>query len=206
MATHEHSATAAASGSHPARRIDVEPCAARVRVELGGEVVADSARTLLLYEESYPPVHYFPRDDVRMDLLTPTAHATRCPYKGGASYWTVEAGERTAENAVWSYEDPIPRDDRHRRLPRLLPRPHGRLVGGGRSPGLTQDARSSPDAPVGRAPPPSAGPLPASRAGARSRSSVTAPGPRVSSLPREPARTAARRHARRGDGGRAVPG
>ena len=108
MATHEHPATAAASGSHPARRIDVEPCAARVRVELGGEVVADSARTLLLCEESYPPVHYFPRDDVRMDLLTPTAHATRCPYKGGASYWTVEAGERTAGNAVWSYEDPIP--------------------------------------------------------------------------------------------------
>ena len=108
MAAHEHARGAPAPAGHPARRIDVEPCAARVRVELGGEVVADSARTLLLFEENYPPVHYFPRDDVRMDLLVPTTHTTRCPYKGDASYWTVAAGGRTAENAVWSYEEPIP--------------------------------------------------------------------------------------------------
>ena len=43
-----------------------------------------------------------------MDLLTRTAHSTHCPYKGEASYWTVEAAGRTAENAVWSYEHPIP--------------------------------------------------------------------------------------------------
>ncbi len=108
MATHEQPATGSAPGGHPARRIDVEPCAARVRVSFGGEVVADSARTLLLREESYPPVHYFPRDDVRMDLLVRTEHTTRCPYKGVASYRTVEAGGRAAENAVWSYEHPIP--------------------------------------------------------------------------------------------------
>ena len=108
MATREQSVSAAASRSHPARRIDVDPCPARVRVELGGEVVADSTRTLVMREADYPPVHYFPREDVRMDLLTRTEHATRCPYKGDASYWTVEAGGRTVENAVWSYEDPIP--------------------------------------------------------------------------------------------------
>ena len=107
MTTHEQTVAATALGSHPARRIDVDPCAARVRVELGGEVVADSTRTLVMREADYPPVHYFPRDDVRMDFLTRTEHATRCPYKGDASYWTVEAGGRTAENAVWSYEDPI---------------------------------------------------------------------------------------------------
>ena len=108
MATHVQPAAVAAAGGHPPRRIDVDPCPARVRVELGGEVVADSARALVMREADYAPVHYFPRDDVRMDLLIRTEHATRCPYKGDASYWTVEAGGRTAENAVWSYEDPIP--------------------------------------------------------------------------------------------------
>ena len=107
MATREQPISALTSGSHPARRIDVEPCAARVKVELGGEVVADSARALLLREGDYPPVHYFPRDDVRMDLLRRTDHATHCPYKGDASYWTIEAGGRAAKNAVWSYEQPI---------------------------------------------------------------------------------------------------
>ena len=108
MATPEQPTTAPAPRSHPARRIDVEPCPARVRVELGGEVVADSARALLLHEASHPPVHYFPREDVRMELLNRTDHATHCPYKGDASYWTLDAGGRTAENAVWSYERPIP--------------------------------------------------------------------------------------------------
>ena len=108
MATRKQSVFMAASGSHPARRIDVEPSPARVKVEFGGEVVADSAHALLLREANYQPVHYFPRDDVRMDLLRRTEHATRCPYKGDASYWTLEAGGRTAENAVWSYDDPIP--------------------------------------------------------------------------------------------------
>ena len=108
MTAHEPPAAAAAPDGRPARRIEVAPCAARVRVELGGESVADSARTLLLHEASHPPVHYFPREDVRMDLLVRTGHTTRCPYKGVASYWTVEAGGRAAENAVWSYEHPIP--------------------------------------------------------------------------------------------------
>lgn len=108
MATHEQPAAAPAPDGCPARRIDVEPGAVRVRVELGGEAVADSTRTLLLREESCPPVHYFPREDVRMDLLVPTGHTTHCPYKGAASYWSVEAGGRAAENAVWSYEHPIP--------------------------------------------------------------------------------------------------
>ena len=108
MTAHEPPAAAPAPDGRPARRIEVAPCAARVRVELGGEAVADSARTLLLHEAGHPPVHYFPREDVRMDLLVRTGHTTRCPYKGVASYWTVEAGGRAAENAVWSYEHPIP--------------------------------------------------------------------------------------------------
>src|SRR3546814_6913204 len=65
---------------------------------------SDSLATVLALETGHGPVYYFPREDVRMDLLARTDHRTRCPYKGDASYWTLRAGDRRIENAVWSYE------------------------------------------------------------------------------------------------------
>jgi uncharacterized protein (DUF427 family) len=79
----------------------------RIRGVLGDETIVDSRRVKLLHEYAHLPVYYFPREDVRFDLLEPTDHHTRCPYKGEASYWTVRAGERLAENAVWGYPEPL---------------------------------------------------------------------------------------------------
>lgn len=56
----------------------------------------------------YPPVQYIPRADADMSLLKPTAHASHCPYKGDASYFSIAANRRTADNAVWCYEQPFP--------------------------------------------------------------------------------------------------
>jgi uncharacterized protein (DUF427 family) len=89
------------------RRVRLEPNQRRVRVLFGGEVVADSSRTLYLFETGHLPVYYFPRDDVRFDLLEPTSHRTHCPYKGDASYYTVVASGERYENVVWAYPDPI---------------------------------------------------------------------------------------------------
>lgn len=80
----------------------------RVRVSFAGRVIADTTRALTLKESSYPAVHYIPRADVAMDLLKPTTHTSHCPYKGDASYFTIVAGGRAADNAVWSYERPFP--------------------------------------------------------------------------------------------------
>lgn len=91
---------------HPGYRIDFEPCAKRVRVVFNGETVADSTAVRLLHETAHIPVYYFPREDVRLDLLTRTDHGSYCPFKGDASYWTLSVGDRQAENAVWSYEAP----------------------------------------------------------------------------------------------------
>jgi uncharacterized protein (DUF427 family) len=88
-------------------RVWTQACPRRVRVFFGGQPVADSTRVLYLFETGHLPVYYFPRDDVRFDLLEPTDHHTHCPYKGDASYFTVVAGERRAENAVWAYPEPI---------------------------------------------------------------------------------------------------
>src|SRR5688500_10967722 len=83
-----------------------EPSGKRVRVEFNGATIADSGRALVLHETRLPPAYYFPAADVRTDLLAKTAHATHCPFKGNASYWTLKVGDRTAENAVWAYEEP----------------------------------------------------------------------------------------------------
>jgi uncharacterized protein (DUF427 family) len=92
----------------PDHPITIAQNADRVRVMLNGRTVADTKRALTLREASYKPVLYIPREDADMSLLQRTAHTTHCPYKGDASYYSIRAGDRVAENAVWSYETPYP--------------------------------------------------------------------------------------------------
>ena len=92
--------------TNPDYKILFEPSPRRVRVKFNGEWIADSTRAHLLFETHHLPVYYFPRADVRLDLMAPTDHHTFCPYKGTASYWTIRVGDRVAENAVWGYPDP----------------------------------------------------------------------------------------------------
>jgi uncharacterized protein (DUF427 family) len=80
----------------------------RVRVTFAGKVIADTTRALTLQEASYPPVQYIPRADADMSALQATTHQTYCPYKGDASYFTIQTDGRSADNAVWSYEQPYP--------------------------------------------------------------------------------------------------
>ncbi len=80
----------------------------RVRVLFNGKVVADTRRALTLAEARLPPVQYIPREDADMSLFVPTDHASHCPYKGDASYFTLEVDGKSARNAVWSYIDPYP--------------------------------------------------------------------------------------------------
>jgi uncharacterized protein (DUF427 family) len=92
----------------PAHVLYFEDCPWRMRCELAGEVIADSRRVKLLHETGLPPVYYFPRDDVRFDLLRATEHTSHCPYKGDASYWSIAVGDRVVANAVWGYPSPLP--------------------------------------------------------------------------------------------------
>jgi class 3 adenylate cyclase/uncharacterized protein (DUF427 family) len=76
----------------------------RIRAEFQGEIIADSSNVLVMHETRLAPVFYFPRDDIRMDNLVKTDRSTHCPFKGNASYWTIRVGEKSVENAAWSYE------------------------------------------------------------------------------------------------------
>lgn len=78
----------------------------RVRVSVGGEVIAETDRALTLKEASYPAVQYIPREDAVPSKLQRTAHSTYCPYKGAASYFSIVSGDKTLENAIWTYETP----------------------------------------------------------------------------------------------------
>ena len=91
----------------PRRLLYFEDSPRRVRGRLGEETVVDSRRAKLLHEHGHLPVYYFPQEDVRMELMRPSAHSTHCPKKGDATYWSIHAGDRVAENAVWSYPQPI---------------------------------------------------------------------------------------------------
>ena len=89
-------------------RVEVEPTPRWLRVELNGVTIADSKHAVLLRETGHLPVYYFPPEDVRMDLMTPTETHTTCPYKGLASYWSIKVGDRDVKDVVWSYQDPLP--------------------------------------------------------------------------------------------------
>jgi uncharacterized protein (DUF427 family) len=90
----------------PYARIDVYPTSRRVRVLLGGEVVADSTRTRALFETNLPTRFYFPPEDVRLDLLETSQTRSRCAYKGSASYWHVRAGGELHDDLAWTYREP----------------------------------------------------------------------------------------------------
>jgi uncharacterized protein (DUF427 family) len=84
--------------------ITTEPAGSRrVARTADGTVLADSTDALLLHETGAPVRTYFPREDVRLDLLERTDHTSHCPFKGDASYWSAPG----LQNVVWSYEAPL---------------------------------------------------------------------------------------------------
>ncbi|MFC2992403.1 DUF427 domain-containing protein [Halomonas tibetensis] len=83
--------------------ITLHPHSHRVQAVIDGTRLANTTRAIELRERGYPPRQYLPRDDVRMDLLTPSETVTHCPLKGDASYFSF--GER--KDVAWSYERPL---------------------------------------------------------------------------------------------------
>lgn len=90
--------------SHP---ITLSRAPTTVRVLFEGHEIADSDDVLVLKEADYPPVYYFPREDVQMMFLRRTDKSTHCPHKGDASYFTIYRDRQIIEDAAWSYETPF---------------------------------------------------------------------------------------------------
>lgn len=79
-----------------------------LRVVLAGTTIAESKRAILLREAGCLPVYYFPKEDLRSELLVASKKRSACPFKGEACFWSLKVGEQVAEDAAWSYADPKP--------------------------------------------------------------------------------------------------
>jgi len=84
------------------------PSERRVRIELAGVTIVDSARALRVLEASHPPTIYVPPDDVATEYVHPGRGRSLCEWKGTARYVDLVVGDRREEGAAWLYPDPVP--------------------------------------------------------------------------------------------------
>lgn len=92
---------------NPAKIITIAPQPGTVTVSAGGVIIARSTSAKLLAEAPYPGMLYIPFANIDFAQLAPTPHATHCPYKGDASYWSVRPAGEKGVNAMWAYERPF---------------------------------------------------------------------------------------------------
>ncbi len=91
-----------------ADHIKISPASGSLTVTAGGTILGTTSRALELREGGSSPVIYVPRDDIDMGLLEKTTRSTGCPWKGKASYYSIKTDKGVLDNAVWSYETPLP--------------------------------------------------------------------------------------------------
>jgi uncharacterized protein (DUF427 family) len=85
-------------------RVRVERAAKRVRAYLGGELVVDTTRPVLVWEVPYYPAYYFDPEDVRAELLQEDGGEAHWPSRGDAQVLTVRTKTRKAPGGALRYD------------------------------------------------------------------------------------------------------
>ncbi|MEL6240700.1 MAG: DUF427 domain-containing protein [Pseudomonadota bacterium] len=86
----------------------LEPVQQRLRVVLGGVVIAETMDGLRVLETHHAPTYYFPPDDVLVSLRQASG-GSFCEWKGRATYWDIIGRDRQVAHAAWSYAAPTKR-------------------------------------------------------------------------------------------------
>ncbi len=68
-----------------------------------GKIIAESSDTVIVEGN-----HYFPREAINPEFFQDSDHQTYCPWKGTASYYTLDIDGETNKNAAWYYAEPKP--------------------------------------------------------------------------------------------------
>lgn len=89
-------------------RLEVNPAHGTVVARSDGDIIASSSAARIMLETRLDPVVYFPIEDVKATLLETSDHRTFCPFKGTATYWDVQIGDRIIENGAWTYHNALP--------------------------------------------------------------------------------------------------
>ena len=65
-----------------------------------GTVIAESDNTVVIEGN-----HYFPADTIKKEHFKPSDTNTVCPWKGTASYYSVDVNGETNKDAAWYYPE-----------------------------------------------------------------------------------------------------
>lgn len=64
------------------------------------EVIAESDETVVVENN-----HYFPRQSVKVEFLKDSSTHTTCPWKGVASYYSLQVNGQENKDAAWYYPE-----------------------------------------------------------------------------------------------------
>ena len=84
----------------------LEACSKHIIIEFAGEVIVDSRSAKRVLETSHPPVYYFPPGEIRMEFMKRVFGSTFCEWKGLASYFDLDLGDKRVSRAAWTYPKP----------------------------------------------------------------------------------------------------
>lgn len=87
----------------------LEDSTKHIQIIFNGVAIADTHRAKRVLETSHPPVYYIPPEDIQQQYLKQTSRSTYCEWKGQAAYYTIQVGDKQAQDAAWFYPSPTSR-------------------------------------------------------------------------------------------------